>query len=491
MRFSFKTTISCSAVSFLAFAACTNVDVATEPRPSQSLQLALERAAKSPTVKVAVSEAVKGIGCVAVRTVDANTEAAVLPRLIVRDLVGALDSIDAPVLSGKPTIGYLHVVTGSLYVADRGAAFTISCLAPMPLRQTTFAMSLTRTQNLGALVGNRLQAQPNPQRRTAGELASQILLTTIRGTPRGTNVLSSANLLIPGLTRFSAFSDNCGLEYNLACSVAHLTGEVHATPGYPVIVDISMLYRDYRIYSLSQLFSFLYYGGPNCANASETWLALNAQMQQVQEDADYMEIATNEVAALTCESQFTDGGNNLCIDLFIMGERAAFLAGDDRTFDPNAPYKASRAQMYINPSTCSVNTVVNTTRTITAGPFGGGTHAPHKLNRVQTSRNDEGKCVVEWDLLNGFCQSMGAPAMVCPSINGKMVFTPDGNGGFTADVNEDKFPSRGAYKWNGSSWDTINERPETIWLDLMSWRRSAQKLQIERDNSLPPVCELE
>ncbi len=57
---------------------------------------------------------------------------------------------------------------------------------------------------------------------------------------------------------------------------------------------------------------------------------------------------------------------------------------------------------------------------------------------------------------------------MCPAIDGTLTIRSDGNGGWLADINEDMFPSRGLYLWQGDHFQTISERPETIWLDLIT-----------------------
>lgn len=197
------------------------------------------------------------------------------------------------------------------------------------------------------------------------------------------------------------------------------------------------------------------------------------------------------MANQTCVSEYAAGGENICLDLFIMAERAAFLVGDNRDHDPGVPFKASRAQIYINPVICSVTWVVSPTRTVTFGPFGGGEHAPHKLNRVEPHWSPSGECVVEWQLLNGFCQTYNITSILCPAINGMLVLRRDGNGGWVGNINEDKFPSRGLYKLNGTRWDVVSERSETIWLDLASKRRHIERIRIARDEAMPPGCMLQ
>ena len=181
----------------------------------------------------------------------------------------------------------------------------------------------------------------------------------------------------------------------------------------------------------------------------------------------------------------------MCVDIFIMTARAGFFVGDNREHDPWAPFKASRAQLYINPQTCLVSRWVNTTRTAGFGPFdGGGPYAPHSLNRVISGRNEAGDCVVSWTLLNGWCEDR-IPTMFCPAIEGDLVLRPNGWGGWTGSISDKPFPSRGVYFWRGDHWDTISERTEGIWLDLMTKRRHIDALNIAAANALPSGCEIE
>lgn len=474
---------------------CSSVDTAGSPQPpAPSLREALAQAASGATARVSVPLSVKNIGCAVVGTHDGITRSASLPRGAVKDVMGSLDSIDAPILNGKPTHGALHIVTSLLRLQNSDDLFAINCLAPMSLRERAFElMVVASASKLGSLAGAALTARANPAGKRDVQLASEILLASLDNTPRGSRTRADISIhAIPGTgPRFDEVP--CGTaESDRACGVPQLYGEVHApAPPAPVIIDLSMLHADYRVMSIAELIGFNYFGSVDCANSSDTWLALNAAMQQVEQEANDIEAATNLVANLTCQREYTEDGANFCLDLFIEGKTALMLQGDGRPPDPNAPVTASRAQMYINPATCLVRYVINTTRTVSVGPLGGGTYAPNKLNRVEAHRNAQGECIVEWKLLNGFCNEFISGSGACPAIDGTMRFTPDGQGGWTANVSEDKFPSRVLYKWNGSAFMKLSERDGTIWIDLMTGRKSQERVRIERDNSLPPGCNLQ
>lgn len=63
--------------------------------------------------------------------------------------------------------------------------------------------------------------------------------------------------------------------------------------------------------------------------------------------------------------------------------------------------------------------------------------------------------------------------------------------GWTGNVNEDKYPSRGLYWWRGSYWQTISEREEGIFFDLYSLNKSKEKIEISRNAAMPPGCQLQ
>lgn len=480
-----------------AISACANLEVGTAPQPPVGpiTRTALEQATKGARVKVLVPKELREIGCIAVGSVNGQSKVASLGRSSVAHLVGPLDSIDAPIIDGKAGRGTLHVVSGLVSIPGYSNNFSVHCLAPMSLRQNVFIDKLAGGAGkvVPQLVANNLRGHPNAEGKSNGVLASDLLLATIRsGSPRLFLPSGEAPRSIGQTVNLRPRYDLiCGPGTEFACGAPTLpTVTVTARPNWPIVVDITEIYRDYRVYSLSALFGVFFYDGPDCTNASEAWIALNEEITQMEDIASEMEMATAAVANLACESELTEGGHYVCFDLFIMSERAGFFVGDDRTHDPNAPYKASRAQIYINPSTCSVSWVVNTTRTVSWGPIEPGTHAPHKLNRVQAYRNDEAQCVVEWSLLNGWCQS-GGLGPLCPAINGRLIFKGNADGTWNANVKEDLFPSRGLYRWNGSSFEVIDERTETTALDLVSWRQKIQDLKIARDNAMPPGCHLE
>lgn len=487
------------ALVALAGAACAPSDRIVAPVAVPRLDVAAMKAALAgPQVSVAIPKELRDIGCVMVgRDSEGVSQAASVSRHLVADLIGQLDSIKAPVVAGRPTAGSLHVVTGVLALRS-STSYTINCLAPNSVSQARFTEELASTPRtaLWSAIFARMQPRTGDSSKPDVVIASEILLAPIRtGAPPKRAIRSSdvRNGLISPAVRpsYAYWFWVCGAGTDIACGTARIQRvTVTARSGWPVVVDLSELYGGRRIYSLSELQSVDYYDGPDCSNASDTWLALEANIMAMEEVAGEMEIATNAVANQTCEADLTGGGRDLCIDLFIMSERAAFFVGDNREFDRYAPWSASRAQLYINPVTCVVGPHVNTTRTVGFGPFEGGARGPHALNRVTATPSAEG-CVVEWSLNNGFCATNELAQIICPSIDGRLVLRSDGSGGWTGSINEDKYPARGIYLWSGGDWRVIDERRQSTLFDLYGWRKHIEDLRISRNTCMPEGCNVQ
>jgi hypothetical protein len=245
---------------------------------------------------------------------------------------------------------------------------------------------------------------------------------------------------------------------------------------------------------LSELYdaNWSYYQGPDCAAESEAynaaWMAAEEAAQQMEQVEYDMSVATDAVSSQTCEIALAEEGQTLCLDLFIMQERSAFfVAGDNRTYDRNAPQSASRAQLYINPNLCTVTKYVNTSRTIGLGPLDGVPHDPHVLNRATAELTDDG-CVIRWSLLAGFCRGE-IGSLLCPQIDGVLTIRRDGAGGWTGNVNIDRYPSIGIYELVGGAWQVIDARQEGHWTDLMGWRKHIFDIRNSRPAFQPsPGC---
>ncbi len=451
----------------------------------------LEAASRSSRVRVPIPNNLKQIGCVAVhQSSDGVTSIASIPRTPMQAIIGSLDSIDAPVILGRATSGLLHILTAQINVTGLRGSVAINCLASMAITQGSFDQLAQSAAEHMVLDHQQFHAYSNSQEKPDFILASDVLLSPVRDGSSPSFILMGSTATKSGPKYFHPKYDlECGPGTDYACGSPTLpTVTVTASPGYPIIVDLSWLIRRDRIYSLSDLVGVYFYDGPTCANASDTWLAINDIIQREDEEANEMSAATTAVATQTCELQQAANGD-ICVDLFIMSAQAAFLLGDDRTFDPNAPFKASRAQLYINPQTCSVASWVNTSRTTGLGPLNGGPYGPHRLNKVTATMTGAG-CVVEWTLFNGYCEGH-VPTPLCPAIDGRFVIAGNASNGWSANVNEDKFPSRGIYFKRNGQWETVSERQETIWLDLGSKRRNIEFLRISRDQAMPPGCELQ
>jgi hypothetical protein len=436
----------------------------------------------------------RNLGCAVVhRDTNGLLTATEVGRAPILDLIGSIDEIQAPLLKGKPTSGTLHVVSGTL--RDGSSEYSVNCLADLELSHATFQQRLAASASrpVWRNVISKMQPHEGDASKPTFVLASDVLLASIRGNAAGELMGTRRSISNASGVRGPRYTLECGPGTNFACGVPTMpTVSVTATPGYPVVIDLAWLVRNERIYSLSDLMGVYFFGGPDCSNASETWLALNEVLNNLDAEIASLERATNALASAFCEDQYTANGQRYCIDLFIASETAGLIfEGDNREFDRYELINASRAQLYFDPATCTATAYVNTSRTVGFGPIpGGGPQGPHRLNRFTATPTSAG-CVIEWTLYNGWCEGH-VPTLVCPPIDGKLTVTSSGAGGWTANIEEDRYPSRGLYKWNGSSgWQTISERSEGRFTDLASRRQHRETIRISRDQSLPAGCNLQ
>lgn len=453
---------------------------------------------------VGVDRAISSIGCVVVARDEAGGLATtLLPRSEVQSLVGHIDSVSTRIINGRRVARALHVLSATVHAAGQHNAYRVSCLEPHEVTEAQFAKLLITSVNnpIWREASTTLRPYTGPTTRSDVSLASQILLSSLtrnsqQKTMRVGDLPSrSTGIVAPSSIRREVF--DCHKEMNTSCNTASLpviTVTADPNTNSLIIVDMSELYFFMQEFPLIDMNGIVlsYPGVPTCQNYSDMYWALDEELSRLENAAAQIEAATQLVAALTCQSDLTEGGYNYCIDLFIKSEQAAFYVGDDRSFDPNAPYKASRAQIYINPATCEVRYVVNTSRILIQGPFYDSVQAPHKLNKVNAERLGDGSCRVTWRLLNGYCGSVGGQPM-CPAIDGQITFSPSPNGIYGAQLVEDKFPSRGLYRWDpNSGFQTIDEREGTIFLDLISLRKQITNIQERQQQVLRDSgCELQ
>lgn len=468
---------------------CARVDQIVSPAPAIDVldRSSVEIALRSPRAEVQVPSPTRDIGCALTQTREGRApRAAVISRNAVSGLLGRIDYVSAPVVRGRPTRGALHVVSADFSVS--GSLVTVNCLVKFDVSHEDFALLLARSRHDRVWHAAIERAEPvtDAESTQPGVLASRLLLAPVAGAlsrrTQDPQVLAGRLRPARGPKLNTA---GCGFDTGIECGIPTLpTVNIYGPMSGPGIADYSELYRTRRMYSLSDLagLHWMTYQGPDCAAESESYnaavVASEEAIEQLEYTASQMEAAMAEVAGLVCEPEWTAGGKDLCIDLFIMSERAAFFVGDRDDFDRHAPWSASRAQLYIDPATCTVEKHVNTTRTVGIGPINPGTHRPHHLNRAVASRNAAGQCVVEWSLLNGWCKGPMLE-LVCPSIDGRLVLEAI-PGGYQGNVNADKFPAMGIYWWTGGVWNTISEREQGHMFDLTGWRRHKDKIRLMR-----------
>lgn len=195
-----------------------------------------------------------------------------------------------------------------------------------------------------------------------------------------------------------------------------------------------------------------------------------------------------------------------CIDFFIASATAFVLFGDGRTFNPDAPYGASRVQIYldldqrlgtyyINKSTAYIPPILGSlwhAPIYPGGYFESGPY-PHSPKALQVDSIAPGKVKVTVEMYDGFCKypPFGGP---CAAIDADIIFTKQSNGQWTtsaSDVDRDNYPSIAIYNQQADgSWQEVWKDAEGHWLNLISIRRTIDKLR-ERMADALGACQLE
>jgi hypothetical protein len=209
----------------------------------------------------------------------------------------------------------------------------------------------------------------------------------------------------------------------------------------------------------------------------------------MEEYTPYVEQASVPLENYVCERM---PSKPICIDFFIMNYRTFIFGGDDRNFDPYAGINASRAHVYVNPSTLQWEVKINSTRVYPGGDVrildrhdSVGVFKPDE--DVIVTRAPDGHIEVKVRFYNNYCKFR---SLQCPSIDATihLISNPSYPGGYAVSWKRDGFPSMGIYNLaaDGTTYIKMAEDPERIrnpwlnWIGLINGRRSS--------NQLPPGC---
>lgn len=243
-----------------------------------------------------------------------------------------------------------------------------------------------------------------------------------------------------------------------------------------------------------------------CASQSERWIALNEEVDRLREDSvAFAEAATGMTAPFGEMCQRQNNSMRICIDWFIASATTFVIGlGDNRTFNPNAPYGASRAQLYLDLDADIGLYELKVSRSVvllpapqglplTTGPFtpvGAGPY-PHQPKDIQIIPLPDGRKKVSVELFNGFCQTW-AP---CPTIQTDIIFSKQADGRWVTSgesIDHKRYPSLGIYdEAPDGSWNKIFEfEDDGSWWLLFGRQKMLKELERERDETLGG-CELQ
>ena len=243
------------------------------------------------------------------------------------------------------------------------------------------------------------------------------------------------------------------------------------------------------------LHSWKYYDGQfafagyfDCAQASETWLAQNDELDRLTADSAELSQAIASTDSYSCEHQ--SGGLTICMDLFIVAKKAGPFNGDSRGPDSSAPYQASRVQVYLDLDQNIGRFYVNSSSTWVPVPasLAKVDPYPHGPKALQIQVQDSTHKIVSYEFYNGYCDIVGTT--LCPPTTGSVLFVKGANGIWVPnDVVRVGFPTLAIYRDTGSGFQIQYNSPEGRWTDLFG---SHQLLDEWRSKmGLPPGCYLQ
>lgn len=218
-----------------------------------------------------------------------------------------------------------------------------------------------------------------------------------------------------------------------------------------------------RLVFFNDYVNVTYNTSASCPPASDFYGAMDAEYAKLTTASQQQNDLTNalDVAELTCKK---NGDLALCVDFFIMADRSFVFEGDARPFNSEAPYSASRVQLYINPSNCEWTTHYNSTRVYGTSTVKDSSDSVWDPSRdVTCARGADGTISITGRFYNNFCKWR---SVACPVIDAFIQLRPNSNmpGGYDAYFKRDGFPSMGLYNFDNATgtFKKIHEDPERI-----------------------------
>jgi hypothetical protein len=521
--------------AFLLLGCNDNTSTPTSIQPQSQLLKPTESMVRLP-------EPYAFAGCSFVATIDNGEQLeAIIPRSALPSSLPRTDSVPA-------TPGHspgLKVISGEFrhQLSAASSSVRFSCLAPprASSARATHAISSALAQISGPGFEKLLRSYPVPKQTAdrASEFAvpahsfrsTDLLLSNVSPSyarsstlsigvrsnplPHHSNVLSA-----PQVARLGEWYED-SLQYPEPTIDTLKAVQVTGQYPNPVIVDLSWILTG--IEERNVRFSD-WMNSPDiaiiaqeCRDANSGLDAAIQALASMEQDAIDADNGADAVADYNCEHDpnLVDPNMTVCIDFFIMGKTGLlFFRGDERSYDPNAPYTASRIQIYFNPAhpeygqTILYNSTTvflpipwaDTLKNWSYGaqsvftPFAG---LPQDVN----VRDSSGSTVVKAILYDGACKTLGTgwfARSVCPKIDAKITMTPSGAGNWNVSYDRNAYPSVqvNTRPAGGNSWSEVSHSDEEhtrfapLSLFHLSWDRWNAKYNEARNNfRLPGGCE--
>lgn len=374
-----------------------------------------------------------------------------------------------------------HVVSAQqTWTAAQGATeFGIACIAPASVSMDSFSDLVHEISEnslrelLGRGVPTRSESLP------VALIASNTLMKPLLDPIRHTRVSTKhGNVDDPAV--------------GASCCIYRLPAIEVIAYSSAWLINLSDLYWFFHAHTRwgnsTQMYTVDTYYNDLCPAASEKYLSEYEKLQELEADSAAYHNIASQVMHYLCEPRAD--GKTKCIDLFIASERTFVVGyGDNRTFDGNAKYKASRVQMYIDFDNLSGVAYINHS-TVGWGPFEITEDPyPHQPKHFRAWRRPDGAVVVEFQFYNAFCKY--ADKDICPAIDGYIEFTQQSDGSWRhSQILRDDYPSIAIYEQqpDGTFLEEYRDA-EGHWTALWTRGRTLEKWREQMQ--LPPGCNMQ
>lgn len=456
----------------------------------------------APALDIRADVAVRDKGCTQLDYT--NDGRATLRQRARVDLPFSLPKLETARASKESGRRFLRIATAEFISDAVGGRVVIACL--VPASYTDAMLRTAAARRIAPLAAQRLEVATELDVRDASTLhitAANALEKLIQ--QQSGSVRLSLPAISPSKPQNSLLPQKASMQGDLFDAQTLPVWNVTATYS-SIIMNSSQIY--WALYHLSRWSldgaGFVESYPPGfCATQSEMWVALNEELEDLEEQRTAMAAAITSIAGTSANLMCVPRADTkrTCVDFFI-SSATVFVTGfgDNRGFNANAPYGASRIQLYLDLDslkgyyylTASTAYVPLPSSGWPSGFFHTEAPYPHQSKDFTLTRLANGQVRLHVEAFNGFCSF--ATRETCPTIDADITFTREASGQWTTNtssIDRDNYPSLGVYfQQPDGSFEKKYEDAEGHWSALFGIQRMINKLRQKMENTLG-TCQLE